>query len=53
VAPVEEFAAALARGVAYDPAVAVPLAWYEWGAVGARLAEVLRRRRGGETACAS
>jgi len=53
LAPVAEFAAALARGVAYDPAVAGPLAWYEWGAVGARLAEVLRRRRGGEAACAS
>jgi glycosyltransferase involved in cell wall biosynthesis len=52
-APVEGFATALARGLAYDPAVADPLAWYSWDAIGRRLAAVHRRWLGGETACAS
>jgi hypothetical protein len=52
-APVGEFAAALARGVAYDPAVAGPLAWYSWDAIGERLAAAYRRRLGREVACAS
>ncbi len=45
-APVEDFAAVLARGVALDPCVAGPLASYSWSALGERLLAVYEARLG-------